>query len=79
MLFNAGDEFYWRGPGAIRFKQAPSTWEQRLLRMAGDYSDILVFGEGGGFNQAVLRNTSRLEARVWVLENGYFRPDWVTL
>jgi len=79
MLFNAGDEFYWRGPGAIRFKQPPNTWEQRLLRMAGDYSDILVFGEGGGFNQAVLRNTARLDARVWVLENGYFRPDWVTL
>jgi len=78
MLFNAGDQLYWRGP-AIRFKQPLTAWEPRLLAMASDYSDIVVFGEGGGYNQAVLRNTARMNARVWVLENGYFRPNWVTL
>jgi len=38
-----------------------------------------VFGEGGAYNQAVLRQARELGPRIWVLENGYFRPDWITV
>ena len=79
MLFNAGDRLSWRRPGGISFKGHAGQWPERLLEMAPDYTDILVFGEGGAYNQAVLRNIDRIKAAVWVLENGYFRPDWVTI
>jgi len=79
MLFNAGDSLSWRRPGGIPFKADAAQWPERLVQLAEDYTDILVFGEGGAYNQAVLRNIDRLNARVWVLENGYFRPDWVTI
>jgi capsular polysaccharide export protein len=39
----------------------------------------MLFGEGGGYNRAVLSAVDDLSARVWVLENGYFRPDWITV
>ena len=79
MLFNAGDSLSWRRPGGVPFRSDAGKWPERLLQLAEDYTDILVFGEGGAYNQAVLRNVERLNARVWVLENGYFRPDWITV
>jgi capsular polysaccharide export protein len=79
MLFNAGDALYWRGPGDIRFKGSAAQWPDRLKTLLPAYTDIVVFGEGGPYNQAVLRLAGEIDARVWVMENGYFRPDWVTV
>ena len=79
MLFNAGDAFTWRGKGGIAFRADARRWPARLRELAGGYTDIIVFGEAGAYNQAVLRDSHRLAAKVWVLENGYFRPDWVTV
>lgn len=79
MLFNAGDLAYWRRPGGIRFTESVKAWPARLAELAPAYTDIIVFGEGGPYNQAVLSQAPRLDADVWVLENGYFRPDWITV
>lgn len=79
MHFNAGDALYWRGPGAVPFREHAAQWPDRLSALAASYTDLIVFGEGGPYNQAVLRTASKLDARVWVLENGYFRPDWITI
>ena len=79
MLFNAGDVLYWRGPGAIHFKDRATQWPDRLKALLPSYTDVIVFGEGGPYNQAVLRDAATLGVRVWVLENGYFRPDWITV
>lgn len=79
LVFNAGDVASRRGPGAIRYTGPIEHWPFRLSSLAGAYSDIVVFGENGPYNDAVLRPLRPLSARVWVLENGYFRPDWVTL
>ncbi|HEX8471467.1 MAG TPA: capsular biosynthesis protein [Brevundimonas sp.] len=79
MIFNAGDVLYGRGPGTIYFKGSAAQWPERLSMLLPAYTDVIVFGEGGPYNQAVLRNTSGIDAHVWVLENGYFRPDWITV
>ncbi len=79
MIFNAGDALNWRGGGSVRFDQSASQWPARVLELSRDYTDIIVFGEGGAYNQGVLNQVDRLGATVWVLENGYFRPDWVTV
>lgn len=79
MIFNAGDATYWRRPGAERFKAPAHDWPARLAVLARDFTDIVVFGEGGPYNQAVLSAGETLGCRVWVMENGYFRPDWVTV
>lgn len=79
MLFNAGDVSNWRRSGGLAFREKAELWPERLSALAADFTDIIVFGEGGPYNQGVLSQADRLKARVWVLENGYFRPDWITL
>lgn len=143
MLFNAGDAAYWRRSGAVPYTGDVRRWPARLARMVQDQglTDLIVFGEGGPYNQAVLSQAAKLKAsaearasrtgagvepdggagrtgktaahpldaavvgsddpraqaesrraangsagvradhplRIWVLENGYFRPDWITV
>ena len=79
MIFNAGDAASWRRAGGVRFNGSASQWPAQVAEIARGYTDIIVFGEGGPYNQGVLGQTERLGAAVWVLENGYFRPDWITL
>jgi len=79
MIFNAGDAMNWRRPGGLVFKGTAKSWTDRLARIADNFSDVIVFGEVGAYNRAVLDAAESLSARIWVLENGYFRPDWVTV
>lgn len=79
MIFNAGDAFYWRRSEGVRFRATPEAWRREAPNVLKDYTDIVIFGEGGVYNRAVLDLADVIPARVWVLENGYFRPDWVTV
>lgn len=80
MIFNAGDMLNWRTePGSIAFKGHARQWPTRFAELVPHFTDIIVFGEGGAYNQTVLTQSARIDARVWVLENGYFRPDWITV
>jgi len=93
MLFNAGDAAYWRRSGAQPYTGDVRRWPARLARLVQDQglTDVIVFGEGGPYNQGVLSQARKLKAatalepdrihplRIWVLENGYFRPDWITV
>jgi len=141
MLFNAGDAAYWRRSGAVPYTGDVRRWPARLARLVQDQglTDLIVFGEGGPYNQGVLSQARKLKAlaagagaegrgssdvvdeqslaqaasdrvandsapntpgaqaarlrepsdsgaasaahplRIWVLENGYFRPDWITV
>lgn len=79
MLFNAGDLLYWGRKDGVPFKADVRTWRDRVVELAPDFTDMIVFGEGGPYNQAVLTQAESLNVRIWVLENGYFRPDWITI
>ncbi len=129
MLFNAGDAASWRRSGAVPYTGDVRRWPARLARLVQDQglTDLIVFGEGGPYNQGVLSQRDKLKAaragggltrqdvdasangptskvsdpsaqaasdrvasvsagagathplRIWVLENGYFRPDWITV
>lgn len=79
MIFNAGDWLGWRRAGGKVFRKDAKAWHDSLADLSSGFTDIIVFGEGGPYNQAVLTQRAQLPARIWVLENGYFRPDWITL
>ena len=79
MIFNAGDAMEWRRSGGVVFKGGEEAWGVRLAEMTAGYTDVILFGEGGPYNRAVLAAAESLAAKVWVLENGYFRPDWITV
>jgi len=80
MLFSAGDAFWWGSRRDTRaFTGTVAAWAEQVVEQTTKFTDILVFGESGPYNSAVLSRISEIKARVWVLENGYFRPNWVTL
>lgn len=79
MIFNAGDLATWRRQSGVVFRQDVRRWPARVRQLSSQFTDLIVFGEGGPYNQGVLSQAGTLNARVWVLENGYFRPDWITL
>ena len=79
MIFNAGDLLSWRRPNGRAFRDGPEVWAAQLATLAAGFSDLIIFGEGGPYNHAVVALAKAGAARLWVLENGYFRPDWVTL
>lgn len=80
MLFSAGDALWW---GTLRdtcaFTGSADAWAEAVVDQTSKFTDVLVFGESGPYNSAVLSRIAGIKARVWVLENGYFRPNWVTL
>lgn len=79
MVFNAGDAFSWGIKGRRRFSGTAADWQKEFPAYAGQYTDVVIFGESGPYNQAVAELAKSIPARLWVLENGYFRPDWITL
>jgi len=79
MIFNAGDALNWRRGGARVFKDTAEVWAEGLKDFVAGYTDLILFGEGGPYNRAVLSAVETIAPRVWVMENGYFRPDWVTV
>ena len=119
MIFNIGDLVYWRRSGGLTFDGDVRDWPAHLADLVATHglTDLIVFGEGGPYNQAVLTQGQALKAlavtagigtlsslsaqaasdrvasvsgaasgghpdprlRIWVLENGYFRPDWITV
>ena len=79
MIFNAGDLLSWRRPNGRLFRGGPDDWAAQLPELTAGFSDLVIFGEGGPYNHAVVACAKSRPARLWVLENGYFRPDWITL
>lgn len=79
MVFNVGDQLSWRRSGAQPFRGGPGAWPGRLAEQVPDFTDLIIFGEGGPYNAAVIALPEPRPVRVWILENGYLRPDWITL
>lgn len=79
MIFNAGDRLDWGRREAVMFRRDGHEWPHALQDVVQGCTDLILFGEAGLYNQAVLDQAGELEASVWVIENGYFRPHWVTM
>lgn len=78
---HAGDAFFFPGPNAIAFRgrrQEWPAWVERLMREGG-YEALYVFGDGRIYHRPAIAVAQRLGLRVFVFEEGYLRPDWVTL
>ncbi|CAL1692986.1 hypothetical protein MMB232_03169 [Brevundimonas subvibrioides] len=63
MIFNIGDLVYWRRPGGLTFDGDVRDWPARLAGLVTTHglTDLVVFGEGGPYNQAVLTQADALK------------------
>jgi capsular polysaccharide export protein len=79
--FNGGDRLFWRLPGGIDYRDTPENWPATLNRLVTDLqiTDVVLFGDCRPMHMAALAICRDLHVPVHVFEEGYIRPDWVTL
>lgn len=79
--FNGGDELFWRHPDALRFTQRIESldgWLRTLVR-ARHIDAIVLFGQMRPVHCIARQVARELGIEVFVLEEGYLRPDHVTI
>ncbi|WP_443025419.1 capsule biosynthesis protein [Sphingomonas sp. RB3P16] len=79
--FNGGDRFFWRLPNGIDYRGTPAQWPDALKRIIADrgITDVVLFGDCRPMHIAAISICRDLHIPVHVFEEGYIRPDWVTL
>lgn len=79
--FHGGDRAFWPLPGAIDYRGGAIRWPDFLqARMAErGVTDLVLFGDCRPLHRAAIAVANRLGILVHVFEEGYIRPDWVTL
>lgn len=82
VLFNGGDRHFSSGSvGATEFGQALEAWPAFLAELLRQHrcTDIVLFGDCRPLHREAIRVAERLHIPVHVFEEGYLRPNWLTL
>ena len=79
--FNGGDQWDWRHPGAVNYRGSLRAWPAFLARMIRErgVTDLVLFGDCRALHRTARAAAAGLGVPVHVFEEGYLRPDWVTL
>jgi len=76
-----GDRAFWPRFGAVDFRGRFSEWRNFLGSYLHDtgITDIVVFGDCRPYHRVALDLARSRGIEIHVFEEGYFRPDWITL
>lgn len=82
--FNAGDAFYYRGTGGrevIAYRGRMEDWPATFRRIVVErgIDSVFLFGDCRPIHAAAIAIAEELGVQVWVFEEGYLRPNFVTL
>lgn len=79
--FNGGDRFYWRLANGIDFVGPLSDWETFFRNLIAEkaITDVMLFGDCRDHHVIALEVCRAAGVRAYVFEEGYIRPDWVTM
>lgn len=79
--FNGGDRLFWRLPGGIEYRGSIAEWPDALRAILQEkgITDVVLFGDCRPHHLAATAICRELDIPVHVFEEGYIRPDWVTL
>jgi capsular polysaccharide export protein len=79
--FHGGDRVFWPLPGAIDYQGRPEDWPDFLATLLAkrQVTDIVLFGDCRPLHRAAIGVSQDLRVQVHVFEEGYIRPDWVTI
>jgi capsular polysaccharide export protein len=79
--FNGGDEHFYRRRDAMRYTGGASAWDGWLRRvLAAERIDaIVLFGQARPLHRTAIAIARELGLGVFVFEEGYIRPHYVTL
>lgn len=78
--FRGGDSAYWSGPSTA-FRGRVEELEDFYSRLFAEhrFTDVVLFGDMRPVHRGVYEVAEKHQARVHVFEEGYIRPDWITL
>jgi capsular polysaccharide export protein len=81
VLLNGGDVYDWGLTNARAYFGAQADWGDWLLETIRreNVTDIVLYGDSNPYCVEALRLAASLSLRTHVLEQGYFRPFWITL
>lgn len=79
--FNGGDRAFWRLPGGIDYRGTKAEWPDALhsLIRTHQVTDVILFGDCRDYHLAARTVCVEMGVTIHVFEEGYIRPDWVTL
>lgn len=79
--FNGGDRLFWQLPDDTDYTGTPADWPAALRSLIAQHqiTDVLLFGDCRPLHSAAIKVCHELHTAVHVFEEGYIRPDWVTL
>ena len=76
-----GDKVFWPRRGAVDYRGRFSEWRNYLgafLHESG-ITDVILFGDCRPYHRVAVELARSRGITVHVFEEGYFRPDWITL
>jgi capsule polysaccharide modification protein KpsS len=79
--FNGGDQLFWRHPGALRFTGRPDTladWLRGLMKRQR-IDAVVLFGQMRPIHCIAREVAQELGIGIFVFEEGYLRPNYVTV
>jgi capsular polysaccharide export protein len=79
--FNGGDRLFWPSLAAIDFTGRLGDWPAFLQRLLLDLAptDLVLHGDCRPLHKVAIEQANRNGITVHVFEEGYLRPDWITL
>ena len=74
-----GDRIFWRGPGAIDFRDRWECWPEFISTFLDKHqiTDIVLLGEQRELHRVAIAAAKARGIAVTVTDFGYIRPDWV--
>jgi capsular polysaccharide export protein len=81
VILNAGDILDWGVNHAFAYFGGAKGWADWLSAVIQNHgvTDLLTYGDSNSYAAGAICVAQGLGLRVHVLEQGYFRPDWITL
>ena len=79
--FNGGDLFFWPLADAVNFTGDIERWPDFLEDCLAKWAitDIILLGDCRPLHQEAVKLAAGLDVSVYVFEEGYLRPNWITL
>ena len=79
--FNGGDRAAWPSLRSIDFTGRASDWPAFLQRLMLDFAptDLILHGDCRPLHKVAIEQADQYGTTVHVFEEGYLRPDWITL
>ncbi len=81
VVFNGGDQLFCSDPEAVAYRHTFREWPQHLRRLISRHgiNGVLLFGQSRAYHQEAIRICHLMGIRVFVMEEGYIRPGFMTL